>query len=127
MLPVATAKSYRRASAHSGGIRHGHDPAFTGRASRDARLAYRQRGKMWSCWDHFFYLDGRMVHGRAGNYRLGIWDRYAGTPTEEGVLHAGRETGSKQFHLASSSLAEGAVRFGNCLFVQWWPDSCIVP
>src|ERR1044071_4206779 len=81
---------------------------------------------MWPCWNHFFYLDGRMVHGRTRSYRLGVWDRYEGTPTEEGVLHAGRETGPKQFDLTSSSLAEGAVCFGNCLFIQWCPDSCVV-
>jgi len=68
-----------------------------------------------------------MVYRRAGNYRLGVWDRYAGTATEEGILHAGGETGPKRFDLASSSLAEGAVRFGHCLLVNGGPTlaSCL--
>jgi len=75
----------------------------------------RQRRKMWSCWKQFFlYLDGRMVHRRAGNYRLGVWDCSRGTADRRRRSTYWKRNWVETIPSCLIVLAEGAVRFGNC-------------
>jgi Glycosyltransferases involved in cell wall biogenesis len=45
-----------------------------------------------------------MVHGRPGNYGLGVRPRHAGAQAEKGVLHDSGKARRKQFDFTSSSL-----------------------
>ena len=74
-------------------------------------------GTIFFTWTDEWFTGGRKLPtGRLGSLR--------GTPTEESVLHAGRETGTNGADLPHL-LTEFAVRFGDRLFIQWWPDSCL--
>jgi len=82
---------------------------------------------MWSCWNNFFtWTDEWFTGGQEiTDWAFGIVTRDRRPKKAFYILE--EKLGSKQFHLASSSLAEGAVRFGNCCSYNGGPTlaSCL--
>src|SRR5439155_24216366 len=99
-LPFAPAKSDRRAAAHPGRVRNGHDSPLARRTGGNAGLAHRKRGQMRTGRDAVVLLDGRMVYRRQRSNGLGFWNSYARARAERSVPRAVLGAWSGQFYAA---------------------------